>query len=480
MTTWRIAGNFPYPHDSLVTLVINAAEVHVFNKGREVHYCVRYREDGKPVWTEQRKIGDSSDPTPVNAYIQAPNGHVFVGCGPNRWWIPQDEIPEVNPAPPPPPPPPPQKLIPELHGHFLSFWQQFYLEAWEARNEYATLTWARETVTEARSYGTSLLDGFLFLSDGTAEHALWNKKTPWVFRDGKFDLSQPNPRFWEIYRRFLELFRDHGHGMRWAPQLAMAFRYNLWPFNNNHQGIRVTHIWDRPTWPYLRQIGRLCCEAHRNVFGPDNKPWVKIMNEAGHGGNGHLFHEIMYCHENVFKQALADFMPLENLIVDTSHCDGAQGELIDLWKCVKQGDCDKPDFMHGTAEYKRRRIPESHGYSTLADYTTPFAGRSDGKNALDVFLGSGNPRWRPTEDGASWTKTGKGVKWGPYQIATAEQTYEMARHVLSAVKKKGKQIYIGLFPLETLGASGYPHYQKEWIDWTRFAAFRRAREEVYG
>jgi len=392
-----------------------------------------------------------------------------------------------------------ERKNPLHHAQFLGSWNWFRVEAWDPRNETAAIDEAIKLIREMRIYRFSLHDGFFWLSDGRPEHRHLNWRTPWRVKDRVFDLEEWEPRFWELFKIWLEIHRMFD--LDYAPQLFMAFGYNRYPFENNRQGIRARKIWDERIREYQLALARRTMETYREVYGDDYRPFVKICNEPAHHGDADLFHRIMYFHQDVFERALAASTDISHLIIDISGCEGSIGELKE-WepreRCPKRGSPLCREGGHGKDQYDRLAVGEVHGYSTKMDWIRPRiwnARRGEWVDNIDPYFGSANRARRFTEDAGGRNGDGLGAVFPPpetgkrprYRFANAAQRYEAAQFIWRRQKERGrreKRIILGSFPVETLrwvdGLYRADYRRDAWIDWSRFAAVNRAYDEVFG
>jgi len=338
--------------------------------------------------------------------------------------------------------------IPDIWFHGLSHWEWFRYKAWEKKNQEQAEESLLQTGLWLKKHRIrTIASPFFFLSDGKEEHEHVNKKTPWVFENGAFNLEKYNDRFWELFIRYLEIHRLININVSICG--LMAGGYNIWPFQNNHQGIIVSNLMDRKIRPIIQNLFENIMLTYQKLYGKKFKPLVKIINEARHR-DGRQFHEIAYFHQEIWEKTLSKYTDLKNLIIDVHASEGGQLELVYHGKnfvCPKLAECDKGG-KHGKIEYARHRIGETHGYSNLNDFLMKT---EKGKTFLQAFLGSGNPYWFFTEDAGSKTKTGQAGYWKSFNFSTAKQQYEMSKYIWREARRMGKRIIFGSFPaMETL------------------------------
>lgn len=362
--------------------------------------------------------------------------------------------------------------IRELHAHFLGYWNWFRVNAWPKAQQKQAEIELLETAIETKKHRFAEVDSFGWLSSGKQEHRHMNWRTPWVWEkiNGKrlFHLDIFEERFFELFEAFLNIHKIVN--LDFAMHLFMSFGYNDYPFRNNTNG--VTRFWSDKAIPFQQAFADKIMATYEMVYGENYKPWVKIINEASHGGNTEMFHRIMDFHKEIWD-ALKQYTDLQHTIVDISHCEGALGKLREPHKCPKCGQ------MHGTDGYDRLAMGEVHGFSTITDFKRGVDGGT--KEIIDIYYGSANKRRRFTEDAGGISKDGKGEVWGPYVFADKDQCYKMAKYVYG----KGNRIVLCPFSVECLKKLVENNkviyrsdYRVSQIHWDRFKEIARAWDET--
>jgi len=324
---------------------------------------------------------------------------------------------------------------------------------------------------EIRMHGYYLNDGFMFLSDNMACHRNLTYNTPWTWNGDKFDLSKWNIGFWKTFEDYLKIHREVG--LDFCPQLYMREDYSNYPFKNNMNG--VNDFWDAGAWFYHRAYARKVMDTFQQVYKNEYKPYVKIMNEVAHNGDGKKFHRIMYFHQELFERVLSDYTDLGHIICDLTGCEGTLGELRERHNCPKPAVCDRGG-KHGKREYDRLAVGEKHKFSTWADF-------GDVKR---FFLRSANKARRFTEDGGG--RAGDGRYEVPHtgmKLGDPEQQGHMMTQLAKAYKTTGKKVIFCSFPHEALKKIDgvfYPDYRVSEMERTFSCAkaMQAAWHEVMG
>ena len=300
---------------------------------------------------------------------------------------------------------------------------------------------------EIRMHGYYLNDGFMFLSDNKPHHKNLTYHTPWLWVGDGFDLDEWNLEFWDDFRQYLEMHKEVG--LDFCPQLYMRKDYSNYPFQKNVND--VTDFWDKDAMIYHRAYTRKIMEAFKEVYGDDYKPYVKIMNEVAHHGDGKKYHQIMYFHQELFEMVLTGYTTLDHIICDLTGCEGTLGELRDRHNCPKPANCDR-DGKHGKKSYDRLAVGEKHKYSTWTDFAD-----------IKRYLRSANKARRFTEDGGGRAEDGNyTVPRTGMKLGDPEQQGYMMNQLAKAYKTTGKKAIFCSFPHEALKKIDgvfYPDYR---------------------
>ena len=363
-----------------------------------------------------------------------------------------------------------------LQGHFLDWFNEFRSNCWAGGNAQIDYEYQMQDVLiELRKRRFKYADGFGWISNGKKEHKHLNYKAPWawLYKDGKrvFDLTKWDERYWELFERFLRIFKNVG--VEWIMCLFMREMYCCLPFDKNVNG--VCGFWSPEARPYQIAYARKVCETYKKVYGTNYKPTIKIANEMMHRGKCQKFHDIMEFHADIFFDGLCDFITLNETIADYTGSEGCGAELLELGKvgsCPKPSCCYNLQHRHGKVGQGRKIWFEQHGVSTLTD-----AIRNKPKQS------GGRPKQRLTEDAGGYAKDGKGIKWGNFVWGDATDTHEMATYIFTEFKKVGKHGAIAILPASCLklNAEGvvYFDFHVDAIDWTRFDMAQQSYETVY-
>ena len=313
-----------------------------------------------------------------------------------------------------------------------------------------------------------MVDWFMWLSDGHQEHAHLNLKTPFMYDSG-FNLDQMNRKYWDIYRRFIELHKEFN--LHPCPHLFMD-RYCYGPYNSNGWS-----FFQPESYPSQRMVAHNALDIMRDVFGRGYKPWVKPLNEGAHYGSTDQFHVLGQWHRMMWEDVIRHYTYISRLIVDVSMSEGCQIYLNEVLPCGKpyvEGETHG-DPNHDRADVNRSILAETHTVSTKEDFI--------GTEKL-LYLTSKWQRYKFHGDGSdkgSFDLAGTGFRQG-----NADETYEMARYLWTRAKEHGKQAIYSIFPMESfrddLGNWNlwFENYNVNNIFWDRLSAVQRAWEEIYG
>jgi len=318
---------------------------------------------------------------------------------------------------------------------------------------------------EIRMHGYYLNDGFMFLSDNEPHHKNLTYSVPWLFLSGKFDLGLWRPSFWIDFKNYLEIHKEVG--LDFCPQLWMRKDYINYPFKNNVNG--VTDFWDKDAMPYHRAYARKVMDTFVEVYGKQYNPYVKIMNEVAHHGEGKKYHQIMYFHEDIVENILMDYTTLSHIICDLTGCEGTLGELREPHNCPKKATCDR-NGRHGKPEHDRLAVGEKHKYSTWADFSE-----------IKRFVNSANKARRFTEDGGGRAEDGKyTVSRTGMKLGNPEQQGYMMKQLALIYKATKKKVIFCSFPhtaLKKIDGVFYPDYRVS--EMTRVFSCAKAMKKAY-
>ena len=346
----------------------------------------------------------------------------------------------------------------------------FLRVAWSPATRPLWVLEAKNTFRHMRNYRGYANSFFMWLSDGNAiEHRHLNHKTPWEFRDGKFDLNVWNERYWHLFKLFLQMHKKVG--IRPIPCVMMD-RYGYSPFRNNHNG--VDGFWSNLAYMYHRALVERTMIAIKEVYSDNYKPHIKLYNEAAHWGDHDKFHLIGKRHVQLWEDVLSRHTILEHLVIDGSHCEASFGEFDreKICKCGKSIGNDKYLAPDG----KRRFMPEYHGLSTKQSFEELWACEPG------VFKSLNWKQVKGSEDGAGLHgELGHSVGEG-FRIGTAKQIKEAAKYVwqntdLDTYPGRAKTGIIGMFPMENfdiIEGQWLENYTADRIDWDRYKAVREA------
>lgn len=340
-------------------------------------------------------------------------------------WLDQAKTRVLQPIPPPPEYP---EAIPIMGFQGVGGFNYYKI----TRNEEETL----KLLTEIRMHGYYLNDGFMFLSDNKPHHSNLTHKTPWAFySQHAFDLGEWSPEFWNNFKIYLEMHKEVG--LDFCPQLWMRKDYSNYPFKNNVNG--VNDFWDKDAMPYHRAYAVKVMDTFEEVYGTEYKPYVKIMNEVAHHGDGKKYHQIMYFHEDIVENVLLDYTTLDHIICDLTGCEGTLGELREIHRCPKPASCDRGG-KHGKKGYDRLAVGEKHKYSTWADF-----------HEIQRFVNSANKARRFTEDGGGRAEDGDyTVPRTGMKLGNPEQQGYMMKQLAQIYQASKKKVIFCSFPHEAL------------------------------
>jgi len=303
-----------------------------------------------------------------------------------------------------------------------------------------------------RAERISLVDGIGFISDGTAKHSHLNKKTPWKMIGKDFDLDTPNPKFYKLFKIFLETFigvclevpGGKKADMEFAMIGIMGFGYNLRPFRYNIQGIYVNRIWDEEARPYQQAYFTKLFETYREVYGPNYKPPMKYENEFAHGGSCTEFHKIGSWVQEMIENVGLLFSKIWRFIIDRSHSDGTMLDINEVIDCPKPGCCPVPDKKHGSDAYNHRVvkmsvIQECHGISVLASI--------EHTGVLNI---GGWRKLRCNQDGSFEGNSQWNIPGTEGRQGDPDEVYEMFHYMCTEAKRQNKMFIYGMMELKAL------------------------------
>ena len=426
----------------------------VFNQWRWLYNlcdCQRYEEPTpEPVYVRRLVCSDTG--LLSNKYCPTVEVARFVkGTEPTDKCTRHEEV-VIPPSPPVYPDP-----IPIMGAQFVGGFNYFKITG----NTEETL----KLLKEIRMHGYYLNDGFMFLSDNKAIHKNLTYHTPWQWTGEKFDFKQWNLEFWDDFKMYLEMHKEVG--LDFCPQLWMRKDYSNYPFKNNVNG--VTDFWDKDAMIYHRAYARKVMDTFKEVYGNGYKPYVKIMNEVAHHGDGKKYHQIMYFHQEIFENVLTGYTTLDHIICDLTGCEGTLGELREPHNCPKSSVCDR-NGRHGKPSYDRLAVGEKHKYSTWADFSE-----------IKRFINSANKARRFTEDGGGRAEDGDyTVPRTGMKLGSAEQQGYMMTKLANIYNNTGKKVIFASFPHEALKKIDgvfYPDYRVS--EMKRTFACAKAMQKAY-
>uniref|UniRef100_A0A6M3KDZ9 Uncharacterized protein n=1 Tax=viral metagenome TaxID=1070528 RepID=A0A6M3KDZ9_9ZZZZ len=324
--------------------------------------------------------------------------------------------------------------IAELHiGGYFYLWQLRI--GWDEVDRVDALEELFFTLRQARKARYSIVEGFVWLDSGSDEHAHLNGKTPWVQNGELFDLSKPNPRYWDQAEDILRVFKEFD-GLHFQPCLFMRESYNARPIHNNVNG--VTRLKTEAMIPFAEQFAVWWLDKFRVVYGDDYNPYFKDANEWMHG-SPEEFRFNGYFHWRVCKALMDRGVPLSHFNVDVSHSEGTQIFLNEPYPHPKlNGE------VLGYAEANRNDpaksiLAETHGLALVANLLPPSEKLS--------WLGSKWVRYKLSGDGGSWSPenpqyaNGYRLPGTKFYFPSLLELEETLTHYWTECKRKGKRGY---------------------------------------
>ena len=282
---------------------------------------------------------------------------------------------------------------------------------------------------------------------------------PWIWRDGKVDFSQKNPKYEQTFKRIAKACLNAHIDYR---QILFMSRYNFPIFraNLNHQGIRDFYT---PEGLAVQKEYTLDCLRWSKEVGI-TEPTVLLMNEAGHYGDDEQGHIIADWHREI-GDLCALHTPIEKVWFDSSHSEYAYCWFVGPVECPKPENHDET-FWFGREEYSHRPIiAEAHGCSTLRGLT---------ESGADAFYGSGWRQWAVNEDGSEYGSTKVYNPDGSlaFQFANAEEYRETLEYIKRRDAETGKTTHVVGFPTGPLhlGEGDFSDINK--IDWAKYDLYK--------
>ena len=304
----------------------------------------------------------------------------------------------------------------------------------------------------SRRSGAAYIHSFCWVGDPSPDNSYTQFATPWLWVDGKIDFTKKNPEHEKQFRFLAETCKKYD--MEFRPIFFMA-RYNFPAFTRN---LNVQGIEDFYT-PEAKAVQSAyifdCIHWLLDIFGPDYKPTVLLMNEPAHYGDDTAAHEIADWHKEIGDYVLQWTTP-DRLWVDGSHSEYAHAWFVGPQKCPK---CER---WLGRDEYSNRPVrSESHGCSTLQGFQD---------NGFDGWSGSAWTHGAFNEDGSdSGSKLCDGIS-AFRQANTAEYTTAL-KYVMD--NQGDKKAYIVSFPFDPI-KNAMEDYTEAFVltyDWERLSVY---------
>ena len=379
----------------------------------------------------------------------------------------------------------------ELMFSALSIWLWFMRNYWAAnKNRRKELEDELYRILKrTRWIGYYVMEFFLYVSNGAAEHKEYNYRTPFkLIIQGKskiFALYTKNPKFFAILEVFFRICKKAN--IKPEPTFEMGFGYDSLPYSKGRNVNGICGEFDPLAMKAHLLVATWTLETYRKVFKANNFGCT-IRNEQSHWGVGGW--ELAEYHRIIIDELLGLGVKLGNIYVDNSHSEYATANVIGKL------------FHHGRwwgdnkylDEYGLRVIKtKGHGLSvTVIDEE----GRKSISPTWYKLLGSAWKGEAETEDGTAcqeyyvrnnagnlikMIRCPSGYKVNdtfPYISNNLTETFETAFVMFDLAFSYGKWAVYGFFPLSTLKVNpetGYilEYYSLENIEWDRMRIARK-------
>jgi len=281
---------------------------------------------------------------------------------------------------------------------------------------------------------------------------------PWIWRDGKVDFSQRNPKYEEMFKKLVQVCVDYDVDYRHTMFLS-RYNFEIFKRDMNHQGVPEFYS---PEGLVVQKEYVLDCIRWYREMGVD-EPTFLLMNEPGHYGADETGHIIADWHRTMGDMCVAQGIPIENVWSDGSHSEFVRAWFVGPHECPKEHD---PPFIFGREEYEHRpQIAEVHGCSTL---------RGLMENGAEAFYGSANTKWAVNEDGSEYGST---IAYNPdgsiaFRFANAEEYEKMLQYVKREDDRTGKDSYVVGFPTGMLKLGEGDFSDINAIDWEKYDKYK--------
>jgi len=324
--------------------------------------------------------------------------------------------------------------IKELHiGGYFYLWQLRI--GWKDADRVDALEELFFTLRQIRKARYSVVEGFVWLDSGMTEHSHLNGKTPWPMSNGKFDLSQQNPRYWNQAEDILRVFKEF-NGLHFQPCLFMREPYNWRPTHNN---VNLVHgLKTDGMIKHAEQLALWWLNVFRDIYGQSYDPYFKIANEWMHS-SPREFKFNGYFHWCVAKKLMDKGVSLSHFNVDVSHSEGTQIYLNEPYAHPKlDGEVIGYD-QADRSNINKSILAETHGLALIENLLPP--------SEKIHWLNAKWARYKLSGDGGSWSPENPQFAHGynppgtKFYFPTAEELTDCLTFYWSQCKSRGKRGY---------------------------------------
>jgi len=326
--------------------------------------------------------------------------------------------------------------------HGIWDWLACIHSAWEPEDKTDVLENWFFKCREIFKRGVPIIEGFMFVDDGLPEHAHWKNKAPflWDKTVGKYNLSKPSPRYWEIAEkllRIIKLFNGPGKRYHFQPTFVME-RYDERPFKLNVNG--VTRLKSYEAIPFVKDYLRWWIDLSREVFGSKYNPYLKFANEFSHAGPADFTFNADF-HRALQDVVLSYGIPVWCTTVDVSGSEGCAAGVNEWRLAEKDGKWHgyKPsEQLINRANPKQCVLMEKHGCGSVASFSYAFEVEQS-----QNFFTSGNVGYLASVDGGTHPPAdGKGYHPGVFRWPNKTQWRQTCKTMCGMAVAKGKRITI--------------------------------------
>ena len=325
--------------------------------------------------------------------------------------------------------------IKELHiGGYFYLWQLRI--GWEDEDRVDALEQLFFTLRQIRKARYHVVEGFTWLDSGLAEHSHLNGKTPWARKNGKWDLTKKDARYWDQAEDILRVFKTFKGKLHFQPTLFMRDVYNWRPIKNNVNG--VTNLKSDGMIKHAERLALWWLNVFRKVNGNSYDPYFKIANEWMHSSAAE-FRQNGYFHWRVAKKLMDKGVPLSHFNVDVSHSEGTQIFLNEPYPHPKLGGEVIGYSKADRSDPSKSILAETHGLALIDNLLPP--------SEKLHWLNAAWQRYKLSGDGGSWSPENPQYAHGynppgtMFYFPTVDELTDCLTFYWAQCKSRGKRGY---------------------------------------